>query len=1447
MQRFLCILFLAFASSVHAEDLNVLFLGDSGHHQPKARFDELQPVLADHGVQLVYTDQLADITLENLRQYDVLAVYANIDEIDDAGAQAILDYVDQGGGFVPLHCATYCFRNQPELVALMGAQFLRHGTGVFQAEIDKPAHELMKGYGGFRAWDETYVHTKHNDIDRIVLEYRADQEGREPWTWVRTHGRGRVFYTASGHDSRTWTHRGFQNLVERGIRWAAGKDPSQAGKYLDELAFPVPQMKPMSPDRAPFQYKDVGAKIPNYTPSKTWGVQGKPKNEMQLPLDPLESMKHLVVPTGFHVELFVAEPDLKGKPICMTWDERGRLWVAETYDYPNELNPPGGGRDRIRICEDTDGDGRADKFTVFADKLSIPTSIVLHRGGAIVQNALETLYLKDTDGDDQADVRKVLVKGWSLGDTHGGVSNFQYGLDNWIWAMQGYNRSAPVADGQAQQTFRMGFFRMRPDGSEVEFIRSTNNNTWGLGISEEGLIFGSTANGNPSIYMPIPNRYYERVRGWATSLTLSSIADTNDFQPITENVRQVDHHGGYTAAAGHALYTAREYPQEYWNRVAFVNGPTGHLVGSFVLNKSGTDYSSSSPFNLMASDDEWTAPIMSEVGPDGQVWVIDWYNYIVQHNPTPEGFKTGKGAAYETELRDKKHGRIYRVVADRSTAKPTPDLGSASPAQLVEFLAHPTMLIRKHAQRLLVERGEIDVVEPIIQLIETKTTDEIGLNVGAIHALWTLHGLGLLDGNHRDATQAVYSGLLHPSAGVRRNAIAVLPPTSASVDALVAANLHQDDDYQVRLAATLAFADLPPHANSARALSEMFAQPANLSDRWMPDALTSAAAHNSGMVLTEIADSGELPEACLPILARVADHHIRGDENNNAPELLAGLNQTNPQVAAAIVEGFNRGWKPGHSVTLTPAIESRLAETLERVDVGTKSTLVKLAISWGSENLSKYAEEIRDRLMAVVKNEDAMDADRIQSAQQLIEFQPDNQNAAVKLLDELTPRTSPQLAAGILSALESSSWDGVGQEIVGRLRSMTPALKQIALSQLLKRPNSIMAFLEAVRVGKTSLNDLALDQKQSLASHPNPKVNELANELLKQGGALPSPDRQNVLQQYIASTEKTGDPAKGKAIFKEQCAKCHIYGDMEGVEVGPNLTGMAVHPKRELLTHILDPSRSVEGNFRSYTLMTVDGLVLNGMLASESKTAIELFDTEGKRKSVLRDEIDELVASTKSVMPEGFEKSIDTAAMTDLLEFLTTKGKYTPLPLDKVASAISTKGLFSDGDNGPDRMIFDNWGIKTFKGIPFQLTDPNGGSKANIVLLHGPFGPLPPKMPKTVSLPCNASIKTFHLLSGVGGWSHPYNRDQTVSMIIRFHYTDGEVEDHELKNGIHFADYIRRVDVPESEFAFALGEQQIRYLSVAPKRSLAIESIELVKGSDNTAPIVMAATLESNH
>ncbi|MFN6103147.1 MAG: PVC-type heme-binding CxxCH protein, partial [Planctomycetaceae bacterium] len=1068
--------------------IRILFLGDNGHHRPAERAAQLVPVMAKRGIDIRYTDEMGSLNPETLAKFDGLMIYANIGEISPAQETALLDYVASGKGLIPLHCATYCFLNSPKYIALVGGQFQRHGFEVFRTRIDEPGHPLMQGFTGFESLDESYVHHKHNDEDRIVLERRVDRERAEPYTWVRTHGQGRVFYTAWGHDEKTWGHPGFQNLVERGVRWAVGGDPQEAPRYTDPQAFSLLAVNPRQPEVAPFEDLDVGTKIPTFLPTKQWGSQGEAFSQMQQPLAPEESQKHYQALEGFAVELFASENDMHGKPIAMNWDERGRLWLCQTFDYPNELQPRGQGRDQIEICEDTDGDGRADKFTVFAKGLSIPTALIFARGGVIVQDGTETVLLKDTNGDDVADDRQVLFTGWGLGDTHGGVSNFQYGLDNWIWAMQGYNDSAPVVKGQKQQSFRMGFFRFRPDGSELEFIRSTNNNTWGFVISEEGVIFGSTANHNPSVYMPIANRYYERVRGWGPEV-LGTIANSHLFRAITDKVRQVDQFGGYTAGAGHSIYTARTYPRPFWNRTAFVCEPTGHLVGTFLLSPQGSDFKSASPVNLVASDDEWAAPIMAEVGPDGNVWVLDWYNYIVQHNPTPAGFQTGKGNAYETDLRDRKHGRIYRVAYRGETAKPgRKTLAGASPAELVAALKDGNAFWRRHAQRLLIERGSSDVVPALLNLVKDGGVDEIGLNPGAMHALWTLQGLKALDGRNAAALNVVQGALKHPSAGVRRNAIQVLPPSAESVSALARSRVLDDSHPQVRLAAILALADQPPSREAGALVAPLIARDELNQDRWLADATTSAAAVQVAAVLPALGqvENQDLGERGLGIVSRASEHWARGKPSAAEVEnAVQGFARMNPKTAEAVLAGLVKGWPKDHQIQLSAAGEQRVVALLERLPAGSKGALIRLGSAWGSRALEGYSAKVVSDLLEVAGRSTDSEEGRLAAVKELISFRANDTDVVGKILGLINAQSTPSLAAGVVESLGGSSADGLGPALVERLSSFTPAVRGVAIRVLLSRPETAGSLLDAIENRDLQLGELKLDQKQALAAHPN--------------------------------------------------------------------------------------------------------------------------------------------------------------------------------------------------------------------------------------------------------------------------------------------------------------------------------------------------------------------------
>jgi uncharacterized protein len=205
---------------------------------------------------------------------------------------------------------------------------------------------------------------------------------------------------------------------------------------------------------------------------------------------------------------------------------------------------------------------------------------------------------------------------------------------------------------------------------------------------------------------------------------------------------------------------------------------------------------------------------------------------------------------------------------------------------------------------------------------------------------------------------------------------------------------------------------------------------------------------------------------------------------------------------------------------------------------------------------------------------------------------------------------------------------------------------------------------------------------------------------------------------------------------------------------------------------------------------------------------------------------------------------VSVAGLNDLLAFLTRQGKYRPLDLSKAATTVSTRGMFEDAVSEPERLVFADWSPKSVDGVPFVLVDPQGDRVPNVVLLYGPQGKFPPLMPKSVELACHSSARAIHFLSGVSGWGYPYGRKGSVSLIVRLHYADGKTEDHRLENGVQFADYIQVVDVPGSKLAFTLGKQQIRYFSVEPRRKDPIERIELVKGPDRSAPVVMAVTVE---
>lgn len=906
----------------------ILFLGDNGHHRPIERVPEIMAALGNKGINFTYTDKLEDLNPENLNKYDGLLIYANWDSIPKPQEKAMLDYVAAGHGIIPVHCASYCFRNSPEYVdKVVGGQFWRHRMDTIQTRFTQPDNAIVAGLTSFKAYDETYIHS-HLQPDNNVLAVRpikADQAKdmadikrpdakEEPYTWTRTYGKGRVFYTAYGHDERTWLQPGFQQLLERGILWAVG---DQVRKRHDDLN---PQA---------FTYRDA-PQLPNYE------QRAGPQME-QNPLSPEESMKHIQVPAEFTLDLFAHEPNVM-HPIAMAWDERGRLYALITKDYPNERKPEGGS-DLIVICEDTDKDGKADKFTNFAEGLSIPTGMAFGNGGLYVSQAPHMLFLQDTNGDDKADVKKVLFTGFGTFDTHAGPSNLHYGFDNWIWGSIGYSGfKGLVGDSKDSLQFGQGFFRFKPDGSKLEYMTSTSNNTWGLGFTETGDIFGSTANNSHGWYMAIPNQYFHG--GTHLRENGSRSTDTHkDMKPITEKVRQVDVFGGFTAAAGHNFYTARAFPKQYWNKVAFVSEPTGHIVHQNVMQKQGTDFedaeTGAGSFNLMAGADEWFAPVFAETGPDGAVWVVDWYSYIIQHNPVPQGAKNGSGNAYETPLRDFTHGRIYRVGYSKAPAYTPLVLSKDRPAELVAALKNNNMFWRTTAQRLLVDRKNKDVVPQLIALVNDQSMDEIGNNPAAIHALWTLQGLSALDGSNQQAMTAAMQALKHPVAYVRKAAIQVLPKTAETATALLSANLMNDTEPLVAMNTLLKLSEVPQSPAVQQAILARLDKSTDVSDRWMPEAFASALVGQDGRLM-----KAYLKQVGMAAPRAAPAHDMAGHQHDVHGPNAGAMNTAPAPATAAKSTGVTSADKPDlliaaiRSTPQSPAVRERAQIVVDVTNAG---------------------------------------------------------------------------------------------------------------------------------------------------------------------------------------------------------------------------------------------------------------------------------------------------------------------------------------------------------------------------------------------------------------------------------------------------------------------------------------------------------------------------------
>jgi putative membrane-bound dehydrogenase-like protein len=929
------------------------------------------------------------------------------------------------------------------------------------------------------------------------------------------------------------------------------------------------------------------------------------------PLSPADEQATFRVAPGFKVDLVAAEPDVVD-PVAMCFDERGRLFVCEMRGYPN--GGVGTGietRGRIRCLTDTDGDGVFETSHTFAEGLRFPMGIQPWKGGLLVAVAPDILYLKDTDGDGKADRTTTLYTGFNLANIQQMVNSFQWGLDNWVYGCAGSDggtvKSVEKPDA-AEVSLRNRGLRFRP-WLPASLEPTSGGGQYGLTADDYQRWFTAT-NSQHLRQIVLPEHYLRRNPYLAVSAVTLDIPEhgaaakvfrTSPFEPwrVERTTRRAGGPdakrfpttelvpGGYiTSACSPLIYTADIFPEPYRGN-NFVCDPANNLIHREILVGQGAVFSArrvDPATEFLTSTDNWFRPVHLSIGPDGAMYVLDFYREVIETPLSlPDDIKR------KLNLESRGRGRIWRVAPEGFKPSKMPDLSQMTTAKLADELLHGNPWRRLTAQRLLIERQPKDATPAIRE----RLSRAVGKG-GRANCLWTLNGLGGL------TPDDVFPVFDDPQSGMREQALRLAEgffATSADLRRR-AAGLETDPDPRVRFQLALSAGALP--ANDATAvLGSLLLTDAG--DPWTQTAALSSSATCTLPLLERLLSGANLP---LPIvLAKLAAiTGAKGDESQIIRLLsLIAEGTGGPTAGAALLEGLGQGMRNGkHS----------LASWWVKPPAGADVVVRKLRGRF-------------DAAAMTVKDGKAKPADRIAAAG-LLGLGP-FEVAVSALPDALVPSAPGDLQLAAVRALAAHSDAKVASLFLEKWSSSGPAIRREVMEALLSRPEWVMVLLDAIEKKHISANELDPARVRLLKTHPTPAVRAKAVGVLT--GTV-NADRVKVATDYTPALDLKGDAQKGRLVFQKHCAACHRL-DGVGFDVGANL--LAALPNKsgaDLLVALFDPNREVDPRYVNYQVSTTDGRVLSGIIATETSTSITLRRAEGVEDTLLRANLESL-RSTK--------------------------------------------------------------------------------------------------------------------------------------------------------------------------------------------------------------------------
>lgn len=942
---------------------------------------------------------------------------------------------------------------------------------------------------------------------------------------------------------------------------------------------------------------------------------------------PEEALAAIKVPDGLRVELVACEP-LVIDPVAIDFGPDGKLWVAEMLDYPAGINgdyAPGG---RIRFLEDTDADGKYDKATIFVENIPYPTGVTVWKKGVMYCAAPDVVYAEDTNGDGQADVQKVLLTGFDTRNFQARINSLRYGLDNWVYAANGLLGGKLTSPQKADFQVDLGSrdFRFNPD--TLAFDLEPGRTQQGLAHDDWGNWFG-TNNSELLLHYPLPDHYVRRNPNVAAAepVVLVPKEDPDKLYPRSRTLQRFNHPESanrVTSACGAVIYRDELLGREYAGN-AFVCEPVHNLVTRRILKPEGSTFSgvrapTEQQAEFLASTDNWFRPVDLQTGPDGALWVVDMYRAIIEH---PKWITADRLATLDLRAGDDK-GRIYRIVpVDKPARKPVV-LESLDTPSLVQALDSPNGTQREMAQFLLVHRGDLAAV-PVLK----KLAKDCQRPQARMQALCALDGLKALN------AQVVIDSLRDPNAGVRRHAIRLLETFLTEEWGIgpELARLVNDSDPHVRLQLACTLGEWKDPL-SGEALGQIAL--ASRDDKYIIGAVFSSVTK----------------ENLAPLAAVVMTADSTTDPPAYLLEQIVSL-ATTFEVDRVLVEFTNSlaaNSNDGTFATWQLAAVTAMLDGLDRTNV----SLVQLAERQGDlgpamlETLNKVFAFARIAAADSEANEEARLA-----AVKLLGRGPDHRADDIAAAGELfSAQTPTSVQRGVIAALGKLKDDQVPRVLLDSWRRVGPSIRSDILTVLMTREEWTTALLDRIESKDLQAGEIDATRRQQLSLNRNKELAARAAKLL--AGSV-NADRSKVIEQYKPVATGPGKAERGAQLFEKTCSICHRLND-KGYAIGPDLVALTDKSPQALLTAILDPNRNVDQKFGVYNAITTQGLSVPGILSAETGSSITITQQENKQTTIIRSDLDELVSTGKSLMPEGLEKDLKPADVADIIAYVASTG-----------------------------------------------------------------------------------------------------------------------------------------------------------------------------------------------